>query len=196
MPSIERMIWEKFHCKRNDNVPYCGWEARRTVLAELFADLGYTRGAEIGVCKGEYSEVLLKANPKLHLLCIDPWMPYRLRRAEEQTANRVLTEKKLASYGRVTIVPKTSMDAVNDVPEGSLDFVYIDGLHDFVPVMLDIIHWAKRVRVGGIVSGHDYVWGYQTGVVAAVDAYVRGMGILNWYLTSRDREPSWFWVKR
>lgn len=195
MPSIDRMIWTKFHVHNGDNVPYCGWEARRNLLAELFAELGYRRGAEIGVRTGEYSEVLCKANPDLELLCIDPWTPYRLRSQEEQTANYIETQRRLEPY-KVTLIPRTSMDALAGVPEESLDFVYIDGLHEFEPVMLDIIHWSKRVRRGGIVAGHDYMWTYKAGVVAAVDAYTRGMGIQSWYLTSRDREPSWLWVKR
>lgn len=195
MPSADRTIWNELHCHHHDNVPYSGWEARRTLLPSIFAKLGYNKGAEIGVRTGDYSELLLKANPSLHLLCVDPWTPYRLRKAEEQEQNYQETLRRLAPYN-ATVVRKTSMDAVVDVPEGSLDFVYIDGLHEFEPVMLDILHWARRVRKGGVVSGHDYCWGYQTGVVAAVDAYVRGMGIQSWYLTTRDREPSWLWVTR
>ena len=196
MPSVERTIWNKFHVHRGDNVPYIGWKASRALFGELFAELGYTKGAEIGVCRGVFSEMLCKANPNLHLYCIDPWTPYRQRRAAEQERNFAEATQRLAPYN-TTIIKQRSLDAVQawcDKP-GQLDFVYIDGLHDFENVMLDIIHWARVVRPGGIVSGHDYAWGYNAGVVPAVDAYTRGSGILNWYVT-RDREPSWLWVQR
>src|SRR5688572_1246269 len=39
----------------------------RVGLAELFNTPGYKSGAEIGVERGEYSEVLLSSNPGLHL---------------------------------------------------------------------------------------------------------------------------------
>ena len=42
----------------------------RANLAQLFAGLKFKRGAEIGVDLGIYSEILLKANPKLHLYSI------------------------------------------------------------------------------------------------------------------------------
>jgi hypothetical protein len=85
---------------------------------------------------------------------------------------------------------------VTTIPDGSLDFVYIDGLHDFEAVILDIVYWSRKVRSGGIVSGHDYCWAFKSGVIAAVDAYTRGLGITSWYLTNKDREPSWLWVKK
>lgn len=194
MPSIHRIIWNKFHVHGGDNPPFCGWKATRVALAELFAELKYKKGVEVGVCQGLFSEVLCQKNPGLQLSCVDPWTPYRLRRKEEQEANYQTTLQRMQQYG-ATVIRKTSMDAVGDFADNSLDFVYIDGLHDFESVMLDIICWSHKVRPGGIVSGHDYCWGYQAGVVPAVDAYVRGKGILNWYLTVRDREPSWLWVK-
>src|SRR6185369_12252247 len=48
----------------------------RNDLAQLFAELGFNRGVEVGVAEGNYSEVLLKANPNLHLLLVDPWHAY------------------------------------------------------------------------------------------------------------------------
>ena len=40
--------------------------------------------------------------------------------------------------------------------DGSLDFVYIDGLHDFGSVKQDIAAWWPKVKVGGFIGGHDY----------------------------------------
>lgn len=48
----------------------------RTGLASLFADLGFTVGAEIGTAAGDYAETLCKANPNLKLYCVDKWQPY------------------------------------------------------------------------------------------------------------------------
>jgi len=195
MSSVDRAIWNKLRVKQHDNVPYCGWGATRIALAELFGELGFKRGAEIGVARGEYSEILCQKNPGLELFCIDVWAPNakrRLRRAQEE--NFAQAKQRLEKFN-AKLIRKASMDALGDVADGSLDFVYIDADHEFESVMLDIIHWSHKVRAGGIVSGHDYCWGYRTGVVAAVDGYVSGMGIQSWYLTNHDREPSWLWVK-
>jgi len=195
MPSLERIVWHKLRVKRGDKAPYCGFGATRDALAELFAELGYTLGAEIGVCRGHYSETLCKKNPRLKLLCVDPWAPYALRTEQVQQAHCDEATARLAKYD-VTIIKKASMEAVKDVADGSLDFVYIDADHLFESVILDIIHWSRKVRVGGIVSGHDYCCDYQSGVMAAVDAYVKGTGIQTWYVTIHDHSPSWLWLKR
>ena len=53
-----------------------------------------------------------------------------------------------------------------------MDFVFIDAGHSFDDAARDIIEWAKKVRKGGIVSGHDYTH-VRGGVKDAVDGYVK-----------------------
>jgi hypothetical protein len=60
--------------------------------------------------------------------------------------------------------------------------------------MSDLIFWAKKVRPGGLIIGHDYYPFFRAGVMTAVDAYVKAHNIHDWYVT-REKEPSWFWVK-
>ena len=187
-------IIKKFDISKCDNIPYTGKLATREMLAELFAELGFTKGAEVGVREGIYSEILCKANPNLELLCIDPWeptftyTPRKVRRLYKETRER------LAPYN-AKLIKNYSLEVVRDIPDGSLDFVYIDALHEFDPVIMDIIHWTPKVRRGGIVSGHDFCYFQNGGVIYAVEAYIRAHNINPWYLTGQDREPSWLWVR-
>ena len=111
----------------------------------------------------------------------------------QHDGNYELASARLADYN-ATLVKAFSMDAVRDVLPESLDFVYIDGNHSFDWVMQDIIEWSKRVRPGGIVSGHDYYHFGWAGIVEAVDVYIKAHTITEWFVTV-EREPSWFWVK-
>ena len=191
---IRSLIWKNFRVKHRDNLPLWPWaEITRDNLAQLFAEAGYTRGAEIGVQKGIFSNTLLSCNPNLTLLCIDPWTPYSRTSQEKQDMFLRCCKRRLAGY-KHEIMRMTSIEALSHVPDGSLDFVYIDGLHDFDNVIMDIIGWSKKVKSGGIVSGHDYCNFYQGGVVCAVDAYTRSHNIAEWYIT-REIQHSWFWVK-
>ena len=63
LDETERAIWQKFHVKHGDVPPFMGWEGTRDTLAELFGELGFTSGAEIGVQRGRYSRKLLELNP-------------------------------------------------------------------------------------------------------------------------------------
>lgn len=176
--------------------PYVGYapSSRELILPSLFNELGYKVGAEIGVQRGIFSVLLCEAIPGLKLYCIDPWLPYRnmpsVRGSEK--CFRIATAS-LAPYNAI-LLRKTSQDALEDVPDGSLDFVYIDGLHDFDNVMFDVIEWSKKVRSGGIISGHDFFYYHNIGVVYAVEAYVRAHGIQQWFIT-KEYPNSWFFVK-
>jgi hypothetical protein len=181
----------------------------RDDLARWFAELGFTAGVEVGVKSGEYSEVLCKANPDLHLYSVDPWLvreEYHDRRGqavfdkfEDQARSR------LAPYN-CTILKELSCSAVKQFGRRSLDFVYIDGHHNLFNVIHDLHHWSMVVRPGGIIAGHDYVryknqaMHVPQGVMAYVDAYQ----IQPWFLLGtrakvdgvvRDRHRSFLWVR-
>lgn len=163
----------------------------RRRLVEHFAEAGYVKGVEIGVDRGRFSEYMLNCNLDLALRCVDPWR-WKLRGESRYQS----TVRRLEPYGeRAVIDRRDSFDAVRDVPDESLNFVYIDGDHSFDYVMTDIIWWAKKVRIGGVVSGHDYYRFRGGGVVPAVDAYTREHGIIRWFLTD-EKEATWFWCKQ
>lgn len=193
---INRHIRRKFHVKGLETLPFTGWlESTRTHLAELFCELGYKVGAEIGVRRGANALTLFQKNPGLKLYCIDPWTPYSRTTQERQDRNFRHTQNVLAEYDAI-FIRKTSMDALSAIEDGALDFVYIDGLHDFDNVMMDIIGWSKKVRLGGIVSGHDYIPLHNCGIIAAVNAYIAGHTIMQWFVTKDyTPAPSWFFVK-
>ncbi len=58
MDAVNAKIWEKFRIKRGGNIPYRGWAGSRDTLGEIFCELGYKIGAEVGVLSGDFSKVL------------------------------------------------------------------------------------------------------------------------------------------
>lgn len=162
-------------------------------MAKHFADRGFTKGAEVGVADGRYSEILCENIPNLELMAVDPF--YRPGHYEK-------TQERLKKYN-ATIIRKTSMEAVLDVPDGLLDFVFLDGNHRFDFVMEDIIGWSRKVRTGGIVAGHDYYHFNDSGVVEAVNIFTQ-LHRIELCLTPRnsrseahvdDRVPCWYFTK-
>ena len=131
---------------------------KQLYLARLFAALGFRQIAEIGVLKGGFSATLWKENREATIYCVDPWEAYE-GYAEPYTQQAMdeihsIAVKRLAGMG-CRIIRKTSMEALGDFEDESLDAVYIDANHRFEYVTQDIAGWSKKVRSGGIVSGHD-----------------------------------------
>jgi len=192
---VTKAIWKKFHVKPRDTLPYVGWfDSTREHLAQLFAEVGYKYGAEVGVAKGHHALRLFRNIEGLKLMLVDPWHAYNRLSDEKAKIRYDMCVKRLAGYNAEYKI-MTSLEAVKDVPDGSLDFVYIDGLHEFDAVMTDLIFWAPKVRTGGIIAGHDYYHFYQAGVIDAVNAYTHAHVIKEWYVT-REKECSFFWVQK
>jgi hypothetical protein len=181
----------------------------RKHLADLFFELNFKCGAEIGVEAGLYSEIICKANPSVELYLVDAWQWLEHR--------YWVTKRRVEKYYKETldrvapfnthIIKKFSADAVKDFADGSLDFVYIDADHRFDATLHDITEWSKKVRSGGIISGHDFIdrKGETTHKVKqAVCHYVKVNNIDPWFLLGaknkapgeyRDDSRSWMWVK-
>lgn len=172
----------------------------RDDLPEFLAKNGFLKGAEIGVDRGAYSEKLCQAG--LTLYSIDPWIVFRgngidPRKKEHLEYLYEKTKKRLAPYN-CTIIRKTSQEAAKDIPKRSLDFVYIDGDHEFGSVAMDLQIWSDKVRKGGVIAGHDY---YSTnrgmrGVRYAVDAFCENSDVYDFYvLAGRDESLSYLFFK-
>lgn len=178
----------------------------RTELAKYFASLGFLKGAEIGVARGDNAEMLCREIPGLELWCVDPWGVYRGNRRggsqNKHEANYKQTCDRLRTYN-THIIREASMDAISLFDDESLDFVYLDGNHDYEYVLEDITEWSKKVRKGGIVSGHDYYRFHNSGIIEAVTEYLKDHPELELHTTDQnhdedydERHPSFWWVQK
>ncbi|OGM31454.1 hypothetical protein A2803_05290 [Candidatus Woesebacteria bacterium RIFCSPHIGHO2_01_FULL_44_21] len=194
-------------------------QINRTIIAGVFNELGFKQGAEIGVAEGTYSKILFDSIPGLKLNLIDIWKTYP--GYSEYTDPEQMykdAQERLKNYNSV-FIRKFSMDAVQGFTNNSLDFVFIDGGHDFKNVACDICEWSKKVKVGGIVFGHDYKFHqayvqktrhghtkqrYAIEVKIVVDAYREARGIKPFFdihqqisdPTFGPDNPCWMFVRQ
>lgn len=202
-----KYICDKYDIDLTKESPFNIKCCRLNDLPVLFKELGFTRGAEVGVLRGNYSEILCKSNPDLKLYSVDAWQFYPLRnnfrRAWMYPAIYEEAKTRLASYKNNEIIRKWSQDAVKDFEDESLDFVFIDANHEFQHITNDIVEWAKKVRKGGIISGHDYVPSRNRKATFAhvkdvVDAWTYSHAIHPWFILNSPitkHETGWMWIK-
>lgn len=179
----------------------------RLELAKYFAHLGLKKGAEIGVCTGRYSRILLETIPGVQLLGVDPYRPYKgytdFRRKGTHDTNLSLAREATGEFPNYTLMLAFGHEGAQWVPDESLDFVFIDGNHQYPDVKIDVNDWAPKVRKGGIVSGHDYYdfASGRGGVVQAVDEYAAEHGYTvnstGWTKGAHhdDKQPDWWFIK-
>lgn len=128
-------------------------------IFQLIPKTGY--GVEIGVFKGEFSEHIL-TNWKGILYMVDPFRPMNDYHDKSQHPDSFsyLNETignihKFQDRGLPLVM--TSEQASNLFADNSLDFVYIDGNHQYKYVKQDLELWYPKVKKGGYLMGDDYL---------------------------------------
>ena len=116
-------------------------EINQTIMAKTLRELNFKVGAEVGVTQGGYVEILCRENPNLKLYAVDIWESYPGYDNYGDRIGKYYSEaqEKQAPYN-CKLLKMFSADAAEDFVDGSLDFVYIDGAHDFNKVTIDIEH--------------------------------------------------------
>ena len=137
-------------------------------------------GVEVGVAVGLNAFSILSHLNIGKLFLVDSY--------RQCPGNMFFAVKRLRPFVDTTVFYNMdSLDAVKLVVDGSLDFVYLDGSHEYGDVRDDIVAWYPKVKLGGVFGGHDFKTG-RMGLCKAVYEFafkegleVVGGGIDWWY---------------
>lgn len=146
---------------------------------EIYGNKKKLKGAEIGVADGSHAEDILNYLDLEKFYLIDPYQVYE--EGDYKFSDQTYFDKqyknlkiKFKNYNNVEILRKTSKEAVNEIPNKTLDFVYIDGNHQFEEVYEDLNLWFPKIKDNGFLCGDDYgKYLSGQGVFFAVNKFVR-----------------------
>jgi len=134
---------------------------------------------EVGSWKGRSASCMgveiINSNKKIRFDCVDTWivpsyiMGYvNTRHNIDDDILPIFMETISPVKEVVNPVRSISWEAASLYENNSLDFVFIDACHDYDSVLKDVSAWYPKVKVGGIIAGHDYE---SENVVKAVNDY-------------------------
>ena len=142
------------------------------VFSKVISDNNYRVVAEVGIGYGTHSKYILTHNPTVErLYLIDPVVFYPndgfaadiMRQTPVIPGNNFnelhdLIHQELTPLGnRHTLFRVKSLEITNDqIADGALDAVFVDGDHSYAAVSADLEFWWKKVRVGGQLLGDDF----------------------------------------
>lgn len=167
----------------------------RNGLAEQFLDREDCIGIELGVAKGGYSKLLMESGKFKFFFGVDMYSD------NHNTEEYIHALKNVGIYSQYKLFRMTFKDALNLFADESLDFVYIDGYaHTGEDGSEAIFDWAKKVKIGGVIAGHDYHEDWPLVIDAVNDFVIRSEFELNVTEVSvnphgNDKYPSWIVVK-
>jgi hypothetical protein len=136
---------------------------RNRLFPKLLNNFQYLIGVELGVFRGNFSKIILD-NWGGTLYLIDVWRSLSNREyndiSNQQSPNEVYSKtiENISRYeNRAFMLRMSGNKAVNLFQDYSLDFIYIDANHTYESVKQDVHLWYPKIRLGGMISGHDYL---------------------------------------
>lgn len=123
---------------------------------------------EIGCWLGHSTSIIAKRAKELNgrVICIDTFKGSEGTFLTEYADNNNVYEEfknNMGELGLLGIIDVFNMDsdsAEKFIKENKLDFLFIDGNHIYEQVNKDINNYLPKMKIGGIISGHDYEIGF------------------------------------
>lgn len=176
--------------------------SHRDYVVKLISSNEFKKIVEIGIWKGELSRKIMSECKFEELVLIDPLTEdvnnfnlsenerfppkimkvgtYRCGRDEHQNEfDQWYSSLKdqVDKDSRVKLIRKKSEEVFDKFNDGHFDLVFIDAIHLYENVLIDIENWIKKVKIGGIISGDDYSESTFPGVIEAVNDSFAGLNI-------------------
>jgi len=123
----------------------------------------YARGQclELGTFRGGSASVILTVSDKLTTI------ERYIKRAAYPDYTHAIVKERLSKLGNVEVLSGQFKDHLDYIKNGSMDFLFIDGMHDYKSVKRDYEMFFCKLKPGGILVFHDYTYLYD-GVVKLV----------------------------
>lgn len=165
-------------------------ESRRLLLEQMPK---HSICAEIGVWKGDFSNLILQHTAPAELHLIDPWVFttaygrrwYGGKKAQNQADMDVIHDEvqfRFRETPAVRIHRELSAVAADRFPDRFFDWIYIDGNHYYEFVKQDLERYLPKIKPGGIIAGDDFEWTCEElagmlPIKTAVDEFVANHGL-------------------
>jgi len=147
--------------------------SRFELWVELIQSLGVQRMAEIGVYRGDFArEVLQRCESLTKYYMVDPWRhlsdwnkPANQEDAVLEGYFRETKDKTDFAAGKRIILRGKTTEVIDQIPDGELDFAYVDADHSLKGIAIDLIRVYPKIREGGFLGGDDFtrsIWEHKT----------------------------------
>ena len=119
----------------------------------IFVEVGSWKGKSIAC----FAVEVINSGKKIETVAVDTWMgDDGCGKYEDDTLYNIFLENIKPVSHIIQIVRLNSVKAAEEFYDKSIDIVFIDACHEYEYVKADIEAWYPKVKVGGIIAGHDY----------------------------------------
>lgn len=161
---------------------------RRDVINELNGPNKI--GIELGVAKGLFSEYLAKSGKFSLFFGVDEYSD------KHDTKEYKSALRRIGILQNYKLLRMKFDEAIDLFDKRFFDFIYLDGYaHSGEEGGATLFEWYSKLKVGGVMAGHDYHEDWPLVMWAVNDFISKVGGTL--FLTEEidEKYPSWFFIK-
>lgn len=127
---------------------------------ELFVEVGSFKGRSSSFMAVE----IVNSGKKIQFDCVDTWAGStehqegagaEVKEVVEGTLYETFLNNMKPVEGYFTPKRMTSLEAAEQYADNSIDFIMIDGAHEYEAVKADILAFLPKMKNGGIMTGDD-----------------------------------------
>lgn len=148
-----------------------GWsQYYHGVVSKVIRDNNYRRIAEVGVAYGTHAKQILTSTDIDHLYLVDTMVAHSGAFSDDIMSKEpavpgnhfnelfdLVTHELAPWQSKWTFLRTPSLSVTEEqIPDGSLDCIFIDADHSYNAVLADLNFWWKKLRVGGQMLGDDF----------------------------------------
>lgn len=119
---------------------------------------------EVGVWKGDFAKQILQDCKTVERYCmIDPWAhlpdwnkPSNVNPEMFDQVYEEAMQKTAFASAKIKVLRGRTREVIDSIPDGSLDFAYIDGDHTLRGITVDLIKVLPKIKEGGFIGGDDF----------------------------------------
>jgi len=135
------------------------------MLGDICQHENLMTGVEVGVQRGLFAkEILTRWKSCKSYMLVDIWEQQKhyedVANVDNASHEKIRQEamRNVAPWQNIIKICRNySTACAHHISDASLDFVYIDARHDYKGVLEDLRSYWPKLRLGGILAGHDYV---------------------------------------
>ena len=133
---------------------------------------------ELGVFKGDFAETLFKTGKPERLLLVDLWPENNFSADVHGNGSEIfgselydMVKDRFKEHTNIHLFRSMTYFVLEQIPDETISVIYIDADHTYETVRKDLDISLKKTKVGGIISGHDYIKENFSGVYRAVNEF-------------------------
>lgn len=136
-------------------------------------------GSHRGISYFAFCQAVKALEQKTHCYAVDTWEGDSQAGFYDDSIYQSVVERNERSYDDFSTLLRMTFDqALDEVPDGSVDLLHIDGLHTYEAVKHDFTTWLPKMSRRGVVIFHD------------TNVHTEGFGVQAFFAPLRERYPS------